>query len=91
MSRAEVESKMAKESGITQEQAEVALDSFVNYIVESLKSGLKVRISDFGTFSVTQTKERMGRNPKTGEALTIPAMKRAKFAASSKLKETLNS
>lgn len=91
MSRAEIESMMAKESGITHKQAEMALKAFLVYVVESLKKGEKVRIPDFGIFSVSQTKERQGRNPKTGEPVQIPAMKKARFSASSKLKETLNS
>ena len=91
MSRAEIESKMAKESGITHKQAETALDSFVSYLIDSLKAGQKVTIVGFGTFSVNQTKARTGRNPKTGEPMAIPAMKKAKFSASGKLKEILNS
>ncbi len=90
MSRADVEAKMAKESGITHKQAETAYDSFVNYIVDSLKAGEKVTVVGFGTFSAVQTKARMGRNPKTNQPVPIPAQKKAKFSASSRLKEILN-
>lgn len=90
MSRADIEAKMAKESGITHKQAETAYDSFVNYIVDSLKAGEKVTVVGFGTFAVVQTKARMGRNPKTNQPVPIPAQKKAKFSASSRLKETLN-
>lgn len=91
MSRAELESKMSKESGITNKQAETALDSMIAYIVDNLKLGQKVTLVGFGTFSVSESKARMGRNPKTGEPIQIAASKKVKFSASKALKDTINS
>lgn len=90
MSRSDIESKMAKESGITNKQAETALDSFIAYIVDSLKQGQKVTLVGFGAFSVSDVKSRMARNPKTGEPIQVPAHKKPKFAASKNLKDLLN-
>lgn len=90
MGRSDIEAKMAKESGITRQQAETALDSFIASIVDNLKSGQKVTLVGFGTFSLVQVSARMGRNPKTGEAISLPAYKKPKFSASKALKDLLN-
>ena len=58
-------------------------------IGETLAKGEDVRIADFGTFSVTERPERPGRNPATGEAMTLKASRSAKFKAAAGLKNSL--
>jgi len=65
------------------------LDVMVGAIKESLKKGQKVTLIGFGTFSVSNRKERTGRNPRTGEAIKIPAMKVPKFVVTRGLKDVV--
>jgi DNA-binding protein HU-beta len=59
-------------------------------ITTALKSGDKINISGFGTFSVSHRKARTGRNPKTGETIQIASSRAAKFKAGKALKEALS-
>ena len=70
-------------------QAEAAYDSLFGIIKASLKKGDDVAITGFGSFKVTKRKAREGRNPRTGEVLTIPAHKAVKFTAGKALKESM--
>jgi DNA-binding protein HU-beta len=81
----ELVEKIAAESGLTKANAAKALDAAINAITSTLAGGEAVTLSGFGTFKVTQTKERQGRNPATGAAMTIAASKRVGFSAGSKL------
>lgn len=81
MNKSELVEKLAKDAGITKTQANAALDSFTEAVQKTLKKGDKVTLVGFGTFSVTKRAARVGRNPKTGEALKIKAKKVARFKA----------
>lgn len=76
--------------GITKKQAGEAFDAIIHYITDSLADGDRVAISGFGTFTISERSERQGRNPKTGEPMTIPASKNARFKAGKQLKEAVN-
>ena len=67
------------------------VESVFNEILKSLISGDDVKISSFGTFVVRQKKERVGRNPKTGEEVPITARSVVTFRASNVLKSRVNS
>jgi len=69
--------------------AKELVESVFDSITKSLKKRDPVAISGFGTFKLKQTKARMGRNPKTGEAIQIPAKKKITFRASKDLKEAI--
>jgi DNA-binding protein HU-beta len=84
-SKADMVAKVAEESGITKAQAGRAVDALLDVISSTLSSGQNVTLSGFGTFRVTNTKARQGRNPATGAAITIPAGKRIGFSAGSRL------
>ena len=71
----------------TKKQAQDMVEFILDSIKKTLKKRDPVAISGFGTFKVKQTKERMGRNPKTGEAIQIPAKKKVAFRPSKELKE----
>ena len=73
----------------TKKEAQEIVDTIWDTIKLSLKKQEDVAISGFGTFKVKQTKARMGRNPKTGETIQIPAKKKIAFRVSKELKSLL--
>ncbi len=79
MNKSDLISKMSDDAGITKSQATAALNSFIDAVGTALAADDKVALVGFGTFSVSERAAREGRNPKTGEALTIAAKKSAKF------------
>lgn len=85
MNKAELVSKIADDAGITKVQATTALGSFMEGVTKTLKSGNKLILVGFGTFSVSKRAARKGRNPQTGETIKIKAKKVAKFKASKEL------
>ncbi len=90
MTKEEIIAKIAEDAGTTKVQAKAALESFVNSVKNTLKQGGRLTLVGFGTFSVSQRKARIGRNPKTGAAIQIEARKAAKFKASKELNGALN-
>ena len=66
------------------------IDSVVNLIVDSLASGNRVEVRNFGTFSLRLRKKRLSRNPKTGTSVLVDEKKHPYFRASKNLKESLN-
>lgn len=89
MTKAELVAKMADVAGITKGTAEKALNSFVAAVGDALASGDKITLVGFGTFDVAERAKREGRNPRTGEAITIPAGKVVRFKAGNKLKDAI--
>lgn len=85
MTKAELVSKMAEDAGITKAAATSALEAFLEGVTKTLKSGDKLTLVGFGTFSVSKRAARKGRNPFTGEEIKIKARKVAKFKASKEL------
>ena len=91
MNRTELISAMSEKSKLTKVDTEKALKAFIDTVTDELKNGGKVQLVGFGTFEVGERAERQGRNPKTGESITIPASKSPKFKAGRSLKDTINS
>jgi DNA-binding protein HU-beta len=89
MTKAELVEKMANDSGVSKAAAGKALDSFIENIKKSLKKGNKVALIGFGTFSISKRKARKGRNPRTGETITIKAAKTPKFTSGKAFKEAV--
>ena len=85
MNKAELIAKMADDAGVTKTQANASLDSFIGAVTKTLKSGNKVTLVGFGTFSVSKRAARNGRNPQTGAVIKIKAKKVAKFKAGKEL------
>lgn len=75
--------------GGTKVQAEQAVEAMLNGIVNSLKKGEEVSIAGLGIFSVKQRAAREARNPRTGEAIQVAAMKVPKFRAAKALKDAV--
>ena len=82
---------VAYETGVSRALAAAGVDSLFKAIAAALHDGAKVQISGFGTFDVRERRARTGRNPRTGEAVEIPAGKVPAFRASRVLKESVNS
>ncbi len=91
MNKAELVEAVQKALGddATKRAAEDALSAVLDSIVTGIKKDKKVQIIGFGTFEVKKRAARMGRNPKTGEAMQIAASKSVGFKASSTLKGSL--
>ncbi|MBL4703957.1 MAG: HU family DNA-binding protein [Flavobacteriales bacterium] len=90
MNKAQLVNAIAAEADITKASAERALDAFTNAVSNSLTKGEDVTILGFGSFTTSEHKERTGRNPQTGEAITIAAATLPKFKAGKALKDAVN-
>jgi len=80
---------VAKKANLTNKAARDAVQAVINSIRDSLKRGEKVVITGFGTFSVRNRVERVGRNPKTGEQVKVAAKRVPKFRPAKGLKDTI--
>ena len=90
MNKSELVEHIADQSGLSKAGATRAISVILNSITKSLKKGEPVSIAGFGTFAVKKRSPRMGRNPKTGEAIKIAASKTIKFSAGKSFKDTVN-
>ena len=90
MNKNDLIAKVADSSGLSKADAARAVDSVLGAISSSLGGGQDVRIVGFGTFSVAHRAATTGRNPRTGEAINIPASKQPKFKAGKALKDAVN-
>jgi DNA-binding protein HU-beta len=90
MNKGDLINKIAADAGITKAQASAAVNSVFDSIGESLKSGDKVTLIGFGTFSVSSKEARTGRNPQTGATINIPARKSVKFKPGKELSDSVN-
>ncbi len=80
---------VAKKANLTNKASRDAVGAVINSIRDALKRGEKVVITGFGTFSVRNRVERIGRNPKTGEKITIAARKAPGFTPGKTLKKVV--
>lgn len=90
MNRTELVAAMAEKTQLSKKDAEAALKAFVDVVSEEMKKGEKVQLVAFGTFEVSERAAREGRNPQTGETMTIAASKTPKFKAGKALKDLVN-
>jgi DNA-binding protein HU-beta len=90
MTKAEFVEKLAKETGLTKTQAKEVLESFLAQTTKILKKAGRLALSGLGTFEVVKRAKRAGRNPRTGEAVTIKAHKAVKFRPAKALKDFVN-
>ena len=85
MNKSQLAEAVAREARLSKIDAVKALNAFVKVAVEALRGDEKILLTGLGTFSTVRYPERMGRNPRTGEAVTIPARRVVVFAPSEKL------
>ena len=90
MMKRDVVERVADEAGITKQAAEVAVAGVFASIAEALASGDDVTIAGFGRFARTERPAREGRNPRTGERITIGPSSGVSFKAGKALKDALN-
>ncbi len=88
MTKAELISKVAEQSDLNKKTTEAVLKSIIGAIQDSLKTGGEIKVGGLGTFKVLERKERDGVNPRTGDKMTIPAMRVPSFRAAKALKES---
>lgn len=90
MKKVELVEAIATKSGLTKADAGRALDGTISAITEALVKGDKVLLAGLGTFAVSKRAARSGRNPRTGETVTIAARNAVTFKAASALKDSVN-
>lgn len=90
MNKNDLVSKIADKTGLTKTGVNAVLDTFVEEVIRALNSGDDVRLIDFCTITVTKREEKMGRNPKNGAPIKIPAAFVAKMRPTKRFKEALN-
>ena len=90
MNKNELTSAVAEASGLSKSDASSAVEAVFDSIQKALSGGDEVRLVGFGTFSVAKRKASTGRNPRTGEPMTIKASNQPKFKAGKGLKDAVN-
>ena len=90
MNKTEIIAAIAEKAGLSKKDAEKALKAFTETVAGELAKGEKVQIVGFGTFEVSERAAREGRNPQSGETITIAASKAPRFKAGKALKDAIN-
>lgn len=90
MNKAELIEAMAAKAELSKADAKRALDAFVESTTDTLKTGGRVALVGFGSFSISERAARKGRNPQTGKEINIAAKKVVKFKAGAELSDTVN-
>jgi integration host factor subunit beta len=90
MTKADLIDEVSRLAELTRKDSEVIVETIFDSVVRSLRAGDKIEIRGFGSFRTRQRKPRMGRNPKTGEKVEVPAKKIPFFKPSKELKDLVN-
>lgn len=90
LTKKELAQNLSDQTELSFADAKKFVDLFFDTIKEQLNAGKTVKLSGFGTFDIVQTKERVGRNPKTMEEFPIPSKRKVKFTVSPKVKKSIN-
>ncbi len=90
MNKQDLINAVAETAGLSKSDAAKSVDAVFDVITDALKKGDEVRLVGFGNFTVTRRKESTGRNPRTGEELTLKASNTPKFRAGKGLKDSVN-
>jgi len=91
LTRKEIAEKLTEQLGYSQNVCSELVDSFLNKLKDALIEGESVKLVHFGTFTVRDKAPRTGRNPRTGEPITITKRQVVSFRPSKKLREQVNS
>ena len=91
MTKAELVDEVAGTTQLTKKHAEIIVNTVSDSIVHSLKAGEKIELRGFGSFRIRHRGPRLGRNPKTGERVEVPAKRIPYFKPGKELREMLNS
>jgi len=90
MTKTDIAKHVQEVAGISEHDAEALLEQIIELVKSTLKVGEEVTVTGFGKFRVRTKNARIGRNPRTGEEITIPARRVVTFQASLLLKEYVN-
>lgn len=90
MNKSELIDAIAADAGISKNSAKLALDSFLGNVGNTLKTGGKISLVGFGSWSVSERAARDGRNPQTGATIKIAAKKVVKFKPGAELENQVN-
>ncbi len=90
MTKADLVEEVARVTELTRKDAEVIVDTLFESVIKALKAGDKLEVRGFGSFRVRQRNARVGRNPKTGEKVEVPAKRVPYFKPSKELKDLIN-
>ena len=91
MTKADLIEEVSRLAEVTRKDSEVIVETIFDSVVRALRSGDKIEIRGFGSFRTRQRKPRIGRNPKTGDRVEVPAKKIPFFKPSKELKDVVNS
>lgn len=91
MTKAELIEEVAKAAEINRKHSEIIVNTVFNTIIDALHRGDKIELRGFGSFRIRQRGPRKGRNPKTGDAVDVPAKRIPYFKPGKELKELINS
>jgi integration host factor subunit beta len=90
MTKADLVEEVAKVTELTRKDSEVIVDTLFESVIKALKTGDKLEVRGFGSFRVRQRNARVGRNPKTGDKVEVPAKRVPYFKPSKELKDLIN-
>ena len=90
MNKADLIAAAAERAEVSKKDTEAVLNAITSTIIEAVSKGEAVQLIGFGTFDVAERGERTGRNPQTGEEMTIKASKSPKFKAGKAFKDSVN-
>lgn len=89
MNKTELIAAVAEKTDISKKDADAAVSAVLGAITDALKAGDKIQLVGFGTFEVRNRAAKQGRNPRTGETMTVPASKVPAFKAGKALKDAV--
>ncbi|MGH9326770.1 MAG: HU family DNA-binding protein [Terriglobia bacterium] len=90
MTKADLIEEISHAAGMSRKESELIVESVFQSIIRSLREGQKIEIRGFGSFRTRERKSRVGRNPKTGARVEVPAKKIPYFKPSKELKDVVN-
>jgi integration host factor subunit beta len=90
MTKADLVEEVTKLGDLTRRDSEVIVETIFDSVIGALRSGDKIEIRGFGSFRIRQRKPRIGRNPKTGTRVEVPAKKVPYFKPSKELRDLVN-
>ncbi len=90
MTKADLVEEVARVTDLTRKDSEVIVDTLFESVIKALRGGDKLEVRGFGSFRVRERNARVGRNPKTGEKVEVPAKRVPYFKPSKELKDLIN-
>jgi integration host factor subunit alpha len=90
MTKSDIAEKIHSTTGLSKKDSVAMLEAVFSIMKHTLESGEKIKVAGFGNFQVNQKRDRVGRNPQTGESITIEARKVLTFKPSAVLRQAVN-